>query len=380
MLNNFLRAKRIERGLSQKALAQQAGLTRQALYSIESDRYLPSTEISLRLARALNCGVEDLFRLEPVVNEIIEADLLGPTPESHFPIRANIARVGDRWIVKPLASTRDLFDVMIPADGLILNPISSEPKGRSGLRVPIELLHDRQMLEEAIVIAGCDPAMYLAAEHFRRFGDGASVIGWTIGSAAAIQSLKRQEVHMAGLHLVDARSGESNLPYLKKHLDMNQYTVIRFATWEQGLIVSRGNPKGILRVEDLGRRGVHIVNREKGSGARDLLDGQLARAKMSAKHIKGYEAEVCSHLEVARAIFEGNVDSGIGVRSAAMLFNLDFLPLREEQYDFVIPTSYLNSHPRLSRFLDTLMSRAFRKEMEALGGYDVKDTGKVVNA
>lgn len=378
MLENCLRAKRMERGLSQKSLAQQARLTRQALYSIESNQYLPSTEISLRLARVLNCRVEDLFRFEPE-NEIVEGDLLGSIPDSHFPIRANIARVGERLIVKPIAATRDLFNVMVPADGLILSPITPKRKGRQALKVPIELLHDRQMIEEAIVVAGCDPAMYLAGEHFRRYREGASVIGLTLGSVAAIQALKREEVHMAGLHLVDDRSGQSNMPYLKKHLNMDRFTVIRFATWEQGLIVGRANPKRILRIEDLARREVHVVNRENGSGARELLDGQLKRANLSAKHIKGYDAEVSSHLEVARAIVEGNADAGIGVRSAALLFGLDFLPLREEQYDFVIPTTSLKSHPSLSRFLDSLVSRAFRKEMEALGGYDVKEIGKVVS-
>lgn len=379
MLENRLRAKRIEKGLSQKALAQQCGLTRQALYSIESNKYLPSTEISLRLAKVLNCGVEDLFQLEPV-NEIIVGNLFGSISASHFPIRVNMARVGGRIIVIPVVPTRDLFNVMVPADGLILGPRPPKPKDRTSVKVPIQLLQDRKLIEEAIVVAGCDPAMYLAAEHFRRFGEGASVIGLTMGSAAAIQALKRDDVHMAGLHLVDHRSGQSNLPYLKKHLNMNRFTVIRFAAWEQGLILASGNPKRILRIEDLARRGIQIVNREKGSGARELLDGQLTRAHLSSKHIKGYGVEVASHVEVARTIFEGKADAGVGVRSAALMFGLDFLPLREEHYDFVILTAHLKSHPRLSRFLDTLVSQAFRKEMEAFGGYDVKDIGKVVNS
>ena len=361
----------------QKALAEQVGLTRQALYSIESNQYLPSTEISLRLAKVLNCAVEDLFRFEST-NECVEADLLGSKVESHFPIRANLAQVGKRLVAKPLDNPNDLFNVMTPADGLILSQNFLKPKGRVALKVPIELLHDRHTIKEAIVVAGCDPAMYLAAEHYRRFGDGASVIGWTLGSVAAIQALKREEVHMAGLHLIDDRSGQSNLPYLKKHLVMDRFRVIRFATWEQGLMVGHGNPKKILRIEDLARRGTHMVNREKGSGARSLLDLELGRANLVTKQLKGYEVEVSSHVEVARTIGAGNADAGIGVRSAAQMFGLDFLPLREEHYDFVIPHIHLQSHPRLSRFLDTLVSRAFRKEMEALGGYDVKDIGKVV--
>jgi len=377
VLENCLRAKRIERGLSQKAVAKEVGLTRQALYSIESNHYWPSTEISLRLAKVLNCRVEDLFRLE-TGNEMIEAHLIGSIPIAHFPVRAKLARVGKRLIAKSVGTTGDMFNVMVPAEGLILGPILKKTGGKSGLKVPIQLLQDRQVIEEAIVVAGCDPAMHLAAEHYRRHRAGASVAGWTMGSAAAVEALKRGEVHMAGLHLVDDRSGQSNLPYLKRHLNINQFTVIRFATWEQGLIVGRGNPKSLHRIEDLARRDIHMVNREVGSGARVLLDGQLAKAGLSTNPIKGYEVEVSSHLDVARAIAEGKADIGVGVGSAALLFDLDFLPLREEHYDFVIPTSSLKSHPTLSQFLDVLVSRAFRKEMEAFGGYNVQEIGKIL--
>ena len=379
MLENSLRAKRMERGLSQKAMAKEVGLTRQALYSIESNHYLPSTEISLRLARVLKCRVEELFRLDPE-DEIVEAHLFGSIPTAHFPVRAKMARVGKRLIAKSVGTTGDMFNVMVPAEGLILSPINKKPRGRAGSKVPIQLLQDRQVIEEAIVVAGCDPAMHLAAEHYRRHRAGASVAGWTMGSAAAVEALKRQEVHMAGLHVVDDRSGQSNLPYLKKHLNINLFTVIRFATWEQGLIVRRGNPKGLNRIEDLARRDLHIVNREVGSGARMLLDRQLTKAGLPTKPISGYDVEVSSHLDVARAIAEGKADTGVGVGSAALLFGLDFLPLREEHYDFVIPTSYLKSHPTLARFLDVLVSKAFRKEMEAFGGYNVQEIGKILDA
>ena len=110
-----------------------------------------------------------------------------------------------------------------------------------------------------------------------------------------------------------------------------------------------------------------------------LLDGQLAKASLPTKPISGYDVEVSSHLDVARTIAEGKADTGVGVGSAALMFGLDFLPLREEHYDFVIPTSYLKSHPTLSQFLDVLVSKAFRKEMEAFGGYNVQEIGKVLD-
>lgn len=378
LVENRLRAKRIEMGLSQGELAKRSGLTRQALYAIESNHYLPGTEVSLRLAMIIGCSVEDLFSIQSM-NQFVEADVIGPVPDSHLPVRVTIARVGNRLLARPVAKLGGMLNFLVPADGLIVGQAPKRARGQARTKVRLQLLHDRQAIEEEIVVAGCDPAMYLAAEHFRRYQQNGSVVGWTMGSVAAVEALRKEEVHVAGLHLVDDRSGTSNLPYLKRHLNPGRFTVIRFATWEQGLMVERGNPKDIRRVEDLTRRGVHFVNRETGSGARSLIDSLMHRGSLTPKEIKGYDDEVLSHLEVGRSIVEGRADAGIGVQSAALVFGLDFLPLREEHYDLVMPTAYLKSHPSLSRFIDALVGKVFRKEVEALGGYNLKDIGKVLD-
>jgi molybdate-binding protein len=203
-------------------------------------------------------------------------------------------------------------------------------------------------------------------------------VGWTLGSAAAIEALKRGEVHLAGLHVVDPKSGESNLPYLRKHLAAGGFTVVTFASWEEGLMVQPVNPKHIRSVADLVRKGIVLVNREQGSGARSLLDQKLNEAGISAHQlINGYERIVGSHLGVARFVATGQADVGVGVRSVARLLGLDFLPLQEARYDLVVPTAYLTDHPSLAPFMDTLVSRQFRSEIEALGGYDTRETGKL---
>ena len=376
-VENRLRRKRMENGLSQGELAQQAGLTRQALYAIESNHYLPGTEISLRLAKILGCSVEDLFNFE-ISGELIEADLVESLSGLSLPVRAKVARVGNRLLARPVSKLGELLNYMVTADGLIVEQVQKNSRKEVRGKARVQLLQDRQAIEEEIVIAGCDPAMYLAAEHFRRYRDGVSVVGCTMGSVAAIEALRREEVHVAGLHLVDERSGQSNLPYLKRYLKSGRFTVIRFAAWEQGLMVPRDNPKKIRGVEDLTRRGVRFVNREPGSGARLLLEARLAKAGLTSKEIKGIENEVYSHLEVGRCVVEGRADVGIGVQSAALQFGLDFLPLQEEHYDLVMPSHYLLSHPSLSRFIDSLVGKPFRKEVEALGGYNVKEIGKVL--
>jgi molybdate-binding protein len=243
----------------------------------------------------------------------------------------------------------------------------------------VELIRDRRLIDEEVVVAGCDPAIFLVGEYLRRRHDHASVVGWTMGSAAALEAVKRSEVHMAGIHVQDAKSGEWNLPYLRRHLDVSEFTVVTFANWEEGFIVKAGDRKAINGVADLARKDVGLVNREEGSGARQLLDRRLAKEGIASSDVNGYDRIAGTHLEVARLVAEGAADVGLGVRSAAELMGLRFIPLQEERYDLVIPTRYLTEHPGLSMFLDTIVSRPFRAEIEALGGYDTRHTGKLLD-
>jgi putative molybdopterin biosynthesis protein len=118
------------------------------------------------------------------------------------------------------------------------------------------------------------------------------------------------------------------------------------------------------------------VNREEGSGARVLLDQRLKSSGVVPTQVQGYDRIVSTHFEVARTIAERHADVGIGIRSAAQHFDLDFVPLQAARYDLVVPKAYLKSHPTLTRLFDTLVTGPFRNEIAALGGYDTSETGK----
>ena len=229
-----------------------------------------------------------------------------------------------------------------------------------------------------MTIAGCDPALFLAGEHVRKINALSGVTNWTMGSANALSALQRGEVHMAGLHLVDMKSGQSNIPYLKRHARNRDLVGVHFASWVQGLLIQSGNSKRIRTVQDLIKPGVRLINREVGAGARFFLDALLEKAGMTGETIKGYEHEVMSHLEVARHIRDGMADVGIGVETAAHYFGLDFIPLREERYDLIMRSDFLNTHPMASKFLDAVVSQPFRREIEALGGYNLHEVGKIL--
>ncbi len=376
-VRNHLRRHRTARGLSQSGLARDAGITRQAVYAIEAGQYLPTTAVALRLAGTLGCTVEDLFSLVSA-GAIIEGDLVGELPAHAHRTRVKVANVGGRMVVHPVAQLGDVLNFTVGADGLLIGPAPSARRSARGHdRVRVQLLRERRAIDEEVVVAGCDPAIFLADEHLRRRREGGTVVGWTMGSAAAVDALKRREVHVAGLHVVDERSGESNLPYLRRHLKGQDVTVVTFAAWQQGLMVKAGNPKHIRGIEDLARTDVMLANREEGAGARLLLDRKLAALGIPTKRVKGYQRCAASHLEVARLIAGGQADAGMGVQSAANLQGLDFLPLQDERYDLVIPTRFLSTHAGLSHLLDTITSGPFRTEIEALGGYDMRETGKV---
>ena len=372
---NHLKSIRMQKGFSQSELATRAGLTRQAVSSIESNVYLPTTGVALRLASVLACRVEDLFSLAGN-DDVIEGKLVGVLPSydsNQSLVRVKVATVGSRTVVRPVAGLGEMLSFTVLADGYIV-----EAHGQtSGATVRVKLSRDRQAIEQAISVAGCDPAIFLAGEHMRRRKDQTSLVGWTMGSMAALRALQQGEVHVAGLHLFDPTTGESNLPFLRRALKGSNYEVVTFATWEEGLLVRAGNPKSIRAVNDVADPYVTLVNREEGAGARLLLDQRLRAAGINQDQVKGYGTIVASHFEVARAIASRQADVGVGIRSAAQLFELDFVPLQAARYDLVVPKAYLKSHPTLAHLFETLVSRPFRNEIEALGGYDTSETGKL---
>ncbi|HET9845577.1 MAG TPA: substrate-binding domain-containing protein [Nitrospira sp.] len=371
--HNRLKDVRVATGLSQGELASQAGVTRQAVSAIESELYLPTTAVALRLAAVLACRVEDLFSLA-ASDDVVEGTYIGTGDKAPTtPIRVKVTKVGKKTIVRPVAELGEVLSYTVPADGYLLETTTV----KSGSMARVRISRDREAIDQEISVAGCDPAIVLAGEHLRRHKDRTSVVGWSMGSMAALEALQRSEVHVAGLHLFDPVSGESNLPFLKRALKGSAYEVVTFATWEEGFLIRPGNPKAIRQAADLADETVTLVNREEGSGARLLLDQRLRAAGVDQTKVRGYENTARSHFEVARTIAGRQADVGIGIRSAAHSFGLDFVPLQSARYDLVVAKSILQNHPTLGNLFDTISSRRFRDELEALGGYDTREAGKL---
>ena len=365
-LKTNLKPTRLAAGLSQTSLARQAAISRQAYVSIETGKSVPSTEVSLRLARALGCTVESLFSLPFEEGTTVRAELL-PTPHpSPIPSRVQLFSVGGRLLARPLSGRSSTSYTMTPADGITMT--SDSPHD-----VSVRLLAP---LDQAntLVLAGGDPAIPflsrdLALRDFRmvRLGED---------SNTALAYLSAGTAHVAGCHLFDETTGQYNVSWVRR-LAPFPCSVITFAVREQGLIVAAGNPKNVASIDDLSRPDLSFINREEGSGSRALMDRLISQSGLTPDAINGYHRTAEGHLAVADTVALGLADAGIGVRSAAEARGLDFVPLGQERYDFVIPNHFLDL-PMVQAFIETLKQPYSRRQVEALGGYDISSMGDPV--
>ncbi|RCJ30795.1 XRE family transcriptional regulator [Nostoc sp. ATCC 53789] len=355
--------------MSQQDLANIASVTRQTISGVESGLYAPSVAITLRLAKALGCQVEDLFWLERDLPEI-EAVLAKPVPNDQQ-LRVSVARVGGQWIAYPLIGKDAFRQDMIPADGEGTSQIGTS-------KVRVRLLDDNlDTLHNTVVIAGCAPVISLWARATERWHPQLRVQYNFANSMAALHSLCRGEAHIAGMHLYDPETGEYNTPFVRDVLAGREAVLITLGVWEEGLLLKPGNPMGIRTVTDLVAGGATIVNREIGSGSRMLLEQTLHKEQIPFDAVQGFDNVFKSHQDVAQVVGLGIADAGMSTASVATAFGLGFIPLHQSRYDLVILKEYLEEAP-VQQLLSTLGHRMVHSQFEILGGYDISKIGEVV--
>jgi molybdate-binding protein/DNA-binding XRE family transcriptional regulator len=305
---------------------------RQTISGVESGLYLPSTLVALRLAKALGCRVEDLLWLEeePVSLDVVSAASVPAGCVS----RLLLACVGDRWIAHPLSREQTVRTELLPADAEgCLEP------GQT--RMPARLMEDIETLAHTVVVAGCTPALALWARSTERWHPGLRVHWLTANSTTALESLARGEIHVAGTHLYDPDSSEYNVPFVRRIIRDRATVLITLGVWEEGLVVRPGNPHNVRTAADLAQPGMTIVNREPGSGARQVLEHALHRESIPFTAVQGFDHTVSSHLDVAREVWAGRAEAGVSVATIATAFGLGFVPLQQVRYDMVILKDYL---------------------------------------
>jgi putative molybdopterin biosynthesis protein len=290
-------------------------------------------------------------------------------------MRLAVGRVGGQILAAPLSRGAGVISSLVRADGITILPSGTQGLP-AGSEVEVNLYRHPDEIENTIFAIGSHDitidilAQFLAAKNRR-------LVSSNVGSMGGLVALSRGESHLAGSHLLDPDTGEYNLKYIRQVVPNIPVKVIVLVGRQQGLMVARGNPKGIHSLTDLTRQDVSFVNRQSGAGTRVLLDYQLRLLGISSDTIKGYRQEEYTHLTVAAAIASGRADCGLGIAAAAQALDLDFISLFQERYDLVIPKGYYGGN-LLEPLFDILKDQTFKDMVASLPGYNIDQMGQEI--
>ena len=290
-------------------------------------------------------------------------------------LRVIVGKVGEKMLAAPISRGAGVISSMVRADGITVIPRSVQGM-EAGTPVKVNLYRSEAELANTIFAIGShDMTLDLLAQYLN--GMGRRLVSANVGSLGGLVALRRGEAHIAGSHLLDPETGEYNLSYINQYLPDEPVKVITWVGREQGLIVKKGNPKGIRDLEDLKRSDIAYINRQRGAGTRVLLDFHLQKLQINFEQIKGYDQEEFTHLGVATAVESNRADCGMAVAAASKALDMGFIPLYKERYDLVIPCKFLEND-LLAPLFELMQNVRFKEAVQSMPGYDVSDMGKVV--
>lgn len=227
-----------------------------------------------------------------------------------------------------------------------------------------------------VVISGQDVVLDMLSKYIEKHTNFTPLRSYH-GSLNSLISMYQGDGDVVSVHLYDGETGQYNLPYVKRVLVNHPFILMNLVCRTAGIYVQQGNPLNIQEWRDLARSQVTIVNREKGSGSRVLLDEQLRRNEIPTDSLKGYDEERTSHYSIASAVASGEADVGVGIENVAKMVNVDFIPLIKEQYDLVVLKKKENSQ-LLNSVKEAVRSEEFQAQLNQLKGYDLRLTGEII--
>ena len=230
----------------------------------------------------------------------------------------------------------------------------------------------------SFVISGQDAMLDILARYLENHPGGIRSFRSYSGCYTSLYEMYMGNIPMTAVHLWDVDTNEYNIPFVKRMLPGIPVIIIHLAVRTQGFYVKKGNPKKISSWNDLKRNDLTIINREKGSGTRILLDGHLKLLGITSSNLPGYKRECTSHLAMASIIARGGADLGLGNEKTSQLVNgIDFIPLQKERYELVIKKEDMKI-PHFKTIIEILQSEEFKSELDGLGGYDITETGNII--
>lgn len=305
---------------------------------------------------------------------IVEATLSRTIPSSlkHREIvRVSLGYIDGELLATPLTRGAGVTMSLVKAHGFLAIP--REYEGYSaGSSVEIELLTNLEEVEEQLISIGShDIVMDLISSNLH-------LSSTHVGSMGGISALKRKQTHLAPIHILDEVTGLYNVGALKKYFD-DSVCLIKGIEREQGIMVPRGNPQEVKSIKDIAEKNLLFINRQRGAGTRILLDYLLKTEDISSEEINGYDREATTHMACGIAVKSGDAQAALGIRAAADINDLDFIPLSHEEYDFLVRVEDLED-VRVEEFISFLKSDSFKGRVEALPGYRVKNSGNIIKS
>ncbi|RCW51644.1 substrate-binding domain-containing protein [Halanaerobium sp. ST460_2HS_T2] len=247
----------------------------------------------------------------------------------------------------------------------------------SGDKAPVILLKERNKIKNDLLLIGShDLSLDLIRNQLRKRGYNFDLKLQTVGSMAGLTALRRNESQLAGAHLLDPETGEYNIKHLKDLFKGSKMVILNLVHRKQGLYLKKGNPKGISNINDLIDKDVNYVNRQRGAGTRVLFDYLLEQNDIAPVQINGYTKEEFTHIAAAAAVGRGSADAALGIRAAAEVMDVDFLPLAEEKYDLIFREEILD-YPQIQDLINLIKQEEIKNKIENLGGYQCRKTGEI---
>ena len=225
-----------------------------------------------------------------------------------------------------------------------------------------------------LIISGQDVVLDILANYLQI--EGVNAARTYLNSFEGLLALYQDKIHVAACHLFDGF--DYNTSFVRSLMPGVPAVLVNVSYRTQGFYVQKGNPRKIKGWSDLGREDISVLNRRVGSSARILMDTQLKRLGIPASRVSGYDKIMRSHLTMAAAIAAGEADLAIGTeRISRQIENLDFIPLLEERFDFVIKKEMMETEA-VQKLIKVLNMPEFRQEIARFSGNDYRDLGKVI--
>ena len=293
-------------------------------------------------------------------------------------VRVRLGFVGGKLMASPLSRGSGVVSSFMKADGILEVPQGLEGY-EAGSEVDIRLLCNPEKLENTLVVIGShDPLLDELGDMLHVADSSLFMSSSHVGSMGGIMAIRRGEAHAAGCHLLNTETGVYNTSFIKKYFPQGGVKLVRCVGRQQGLMVQKGNPLGITEFADIAKPRVRYVNRQKGSGTRILTDYLCQQAQLDTAAIYGYDREELTHNSVAVQIASGSADAGMGIYSAAKLYDLDFIPICIEEYDLLISDAAWDT-PQVHQMIATMQTEEFKNKILALGGYTVENPGEIIS-